>query len=80
LPPSTINTAPLPDSKVNIPVTIDLTSTFNQFNSTIQSDFSGGANINGSLRYKWSVHRFPFVLSLKPNWTHRCRCQCTLQR
>lgn len=63
LPLSQINAAPLPDSRIDVPVTIDLTSVFNDFTVKIPTGFSGEGQV-GPGEYKWSIQRQPFNLSL----------------
>lgn len=66
LPPSPISSTPLPDSKIDVPVTFDLSSVFADFNNKIPSNFSGGGPV-GPGRYVWSIQRAPFNLSLSGN-------------
>ncbi len=63
LPPSQINSNPLPDSKIDVPVTIDLAQVFNDFNSKIPSEFSGEGTA-GPAQYRWHILRQPFDMSL----------------
>ena len=66
LPLSQISSAPLPGSKIDVPVTIDLTAVFNDFTAKIPAEFSGEGQV-GPGEYKWSIQRQPFNLSLSGN-------------
>jgi Domain of unknown function (DUF4403) len=62
LPPSTIDTLLLPDSKIDVPITIDLDSVFSDLNRQIPADLNGSGNL-GPGEYRWSIRREPFTLS-----------------
>jgi hypothetical protein len=62
LPPSTIDTLPPPDSKIEVPITIDLDSIFSDLNRQIPADWNGSGNL-GPGQYRWSIRREPFTLS-----------------
>lgn len=63
LPPLKIDSIPLPDSKIDLTVTIDLSAVFNDFTKKIPMELSGEGSI-GPGQYRWTVERQPFNLSL----------------
>lgn len=69
LPVSQINTEALPDSKIDVPVSIDLTQVFNDFNSKIPSEFSGEGLV-GPAQYRWHIQRQPFNMSFSGDSLH----------
>jgi hypothetical protein len=66
LPLSQINTTPLPDSKIDVPISVDLSSVLNSFSAQIPATFSGNGSA-GPGQYRWSVQRQPFNLSITGN-------------
>jgi hypothetical protein len=66
LPLSQISSTPLPQSKIDVPVTIDLSAVFNDFTKKIPMELSGEGSI-GPAQYRWSLQRQPFTLSLSGN-------------
>lgn len=62
LPPSTIDTLPPPDSKIDVPITIDLDSVFSDLDRQIPADLNGSGKL-GPGEYRWSIQREPFTLS-----------------
>jgi hypothetical protein len=66
---SQINAAPLPDSKIDVPISIDLTQVFNDFNSKIPSEFSGEGS-TGPAQYRWRIQRQPFNMSFSGDSLH----------
>jgi len=69
LPQSHINSTPLPDSKIDVPITIDMTQVLNDFNSRVPAEFSGDGSA-GPGQYRWDIKRKPFVVSLSGDSLH----------
>ena len=63
LPVSQINSTPLPESNIDLPINIDLTQVFNDFTAKVPVQFSGEGSA-GPAQYRWQVQRAPFNLSL----------------
>jgi hypothetical protein len=61
LPRSAIDVTPLPDSKIDVPITISLDTLFASINKEIPAEFSGSGDI-GPGQYRWSMDRAPFDL------------------
>jgi hypothetical protein len=66
LPLSQINSTPLPDSKIDLPIAIDLSQVLNDFSAKIPLTLSGDGAA-GPGQYRWRVQRQPFNLSLSGN-------------
>jgi hypothetical protein len=69
LPRSQISSTPLPDSKIDVPITIDLTQVLNDFNSRVPAEFSGDGAA-GPGQYRWDIKRKPFNVSLSGDSLH----------
>ena len=63
---SQINSSPLPESRIDVPVTVDLSQLLNDFSSKIPITFAGDGSA-GPGQYRWRVQRQPFNLSLSGN-------------
>jgi len=66
LPLSQISSTPLPESKIDVPVSIDLSQVLNDFSSKIPVNLAGDGSA-GPGQYRWQVQRQPFILSLTGN-------------
>jgi Domain of unknown function (DUF4403) len=62
LPASTLDTLPLPDSKIDVPITIDLDSIFADLDRRIPAELNGSGNL-GPGQYRYGIQRPPFTLS-----------------
>ncbi len=66
LPLSHIDTEPLPDSQIDLLVSINLQDVFNDFTAKIPLQLSGQGT-TGPAQYRWQVQRQPFNLTLSSN-------------
>jgi hypothetical protein len=64
LPPSQIDSKPLPESKIKAPISVNLEKTFQDLDNSLQRDFGDERNVNGSLKYSWYISRRPINPSL----------------
>jgi hypothetical protein len=63
LPQSQFSSVPQPDSKIDVPVSINLAQVFNDLNSRVPSTFAGDGTV-GPAQYRWTIKRQPFNMSL----------------
>ncbi|MHB8207898.1 DUF4403 family protein [Mucilaginibacter sp.] len=63
LPVSKLNFIPLPDSKIDVPISIDLQQVLNDAASKIPTTLSGQGNV-GPGQYRWMLTRQPFSFTI----------------
>jgi len=69
LPVSELNTIPLPDSRIDVPVSIDLQQVLNDVAGRIPFTLSGQGNA-GPAQYRWLLKRQPFGFAIAGDSVH----------
>ena len=69
LPASQLSSIPLPDSKIDVPVSIDLQQVLNDATAKIPVTFSGQGNA-GPAQYRWVLKRQPFSFAIAGDSLH----------
>ena len=69
LPLSQLSETPLPESRIDIPLSINLESILNDYTSRIPSEVTGEGKV-GPAKYTWQATRQPFGLSFLGDTMH----------
>jgi hypothetical protein len=69
LPLSQLNQTPLPESKINIPLSINFEDILNDYSSKIPSQLTGEGKV-GPAKYTWQANRQPFKLAFLGDTMH----------
>jgi Domain of unknown function (DUF4403) len=62
LPPVALEATPLPDSRIDLPLTIDLDSVYTDIDREIPMELSGEGKL-GPAQYQWTLQRKPFEIA-----------------